>query len=198
MPPLLRVERRDTDQPMDAGFRSQVTECIVPVHTERDRFYSRLFTFLIIERLRLETVLLGPSKIHSHQHFRPVLRFRTAGSGMDIHDRVELIIFAGEKNLGLDLIDKRFVLVQTRRELIADIFAFLGKFDERFQIFQLSGYFFAEIESFLEAGAFAQDLAGALLVGIKVGLSDLFLNFIELVLLGLDVKETSALPRFVF
>jgi hypothetical protein len=117
---------------------------------------------------------------------------------MDIHDRVELIIFAGEKNLGLDLIDKRFVLVQTRRELIADIFAFLGKFDERFQIFQLSGYFFAEIESFLEAGAFAQDLAGALLVGIKVGLSDLFLNFIELVLLGLDVKETSALPRFVF
>ena len=55
-----------------------------------------------------------------------------------------------------------------------------------------------EVEGFLDAGAFAQNFAGALLVGIKVGLSDLFLNFIELVLLGLDVKETSALPRCVF
>jgi len=62
----------------------------------------------------------------------------------------------------------------------------------------LSGYFFAEVESFLKAGAFAQDLAGALLVGIEVGLSDLLLNFIELALLRLDVKETSALPRREF
>jgi hypothetical protein len=116
---------------------------------------------------------------------------------MDIHDRVQLIIFAREKNLGLDLVDKGFVLIQTRRELIADIFAFPGKFDESFQIFQLSGYFFAEVESVLQAGAFAQDLAGALLVGIKIGLSDLFLNFIELPLPGVDVKETSALPRCV-
>jgi hypothetical protein len=37
-----------------------------------------------------------------------------------------------------------------------------------------------------------------LLVGIKAGLSDLFLDFIELALLGLDVKETSALPRCAF
>jgi hypothetical protein len=37
-----------------------------------------------------------------------------------------------------------------------------------------------------------------LLVGIEVGLSDLFLDLIELPLLGIDVKETSALPRCVF
>jgi len=117
---------------------------------------------------------------------------------MDIHDRVQLIVFARQKNLRFNLVDENFMLIQTRRELVPDIFPFPGQFNESLQVFQLAGYFFAEIESFLKAGAFAQDLAGALLVGIKVGLSDLFLNFIELALFGLDVKETSALPRCVF
>jgi hypothetical protein len=45
---------------------------------------------------------------------------------MNVHDRVQLIVFAREKDLGLYLIDKTFVLIQAGGELISDIFAFPG------------------------------------------------------------------------
>ena len=159
---------------------------------------SRLFTVLIIERLRLETVLLRPSEIHPHQHLRPVLRFGAAGAGMNIHDRVQPIVLAREKNLRLDAIDECFVLIQARYKLIADRLALTRKFHKSLQVFELAGYLAAEIERFLQTGALAQDLAGTFLVGIEVGFGDLLLEFIELSLLAVDVKETSALPHCEF
>jgi hypothetical protein len=41
-----------------------------------------------------------------------------------------------------------------------------------------------------------KDFAGAILIGPEVGLSDLLLQFIELLLFGAGVKETSGRPRF--
>jgi len=48
-----------------------------------------------------------------------------------------------------------------------------------------------------EARALLQDFAGAILIGPEVGFGNLFLQLIELTLLALRVKETSARPRFV-
>ena len=90
------------------------------------------------------------------------------------------------------------MLIQIRYELIADRFALTREFHESFKIFELAGYLAAEIDGFLQTRALAQDLAGAFLVGIEVGFGDLLLEFSQLPLLALDVKETSALPRCVF
>jgi hypothetical protein len=53
-----------------------------------------------------------------------------------------------------------------------------------------------DFESFFEAGSLLKDLAGAILIGPEVRLSDLLLQFIELQLPGAGVKETSGRPRF--
>jgi hypothetical protein len=59
-------------------------------------------------------------------------------------------------------------------------------------------YLTIECETFLEASALLQDFAGAILIGPEVRFRDLFLQFIELVLLAEGVKETSARPRYGF
>jgi hypothetical protein len=48
-----------------------------------------------------------------------------------------------------------------------------------------------------EAGALLQEFTGAILIGPEVGFGNLLLQFIELPLLGVRVKETSGRPRFV-
>jgi hypothetical protein len=56
----------------------------------------------------------------------------------------------------------------------------------------------AEVERFLQPGALSQYFAGTFLVGIKAGFSNLLLEFSELLLFRINVKETSALPRCAF
>jgi hypothetical protein len=53
------------------------------------------------------------------------------------------------------------------------------------------------VQTLFEAGALLQDFAGAILVGPEVGFGNLLLQLVELTLLGLRVKETSARPRFL-
>jgi len=53
-----------------------------------------------------------------------------------------------------------------------------------------------EFERLLQAGTLAENFAGALLIGIETGVGNLSLQFVELTLPGINVKETSALPRY--
>jgi hypothetical protein len=114
---------------------------------------------------------------------------------MDIHDGVELVVFARQEDFGLDAVDECFQFLQLRCELVAYGFAFAGEFHQRFTVFELCGYLAAEIERLLKAGTLTEDLAGAFLVGIEVGFGNLLLYLIQLTLLCIQVKETSALPR---
>ena len=44
-----------------------------------------------------------PTQIHAQKHGCPVLRFRATGAGLDGHDGVEVIVFAGEQRLRFEL-----------------------------------------------------------------------------------------------
>jgi len=57
-------------------------------------------------------------------------------------------------------------------------------------------YLAIAFESLFEAGSLLKDFAGTFLIGPEVRLSDLLLQFIELLLFGAGVKETSGRPRF--
>ena len=95
VPAFVRIERRNPDQAMDAGFRRKIAIGVLADHVKRNRLDSGFFTVLIIEHLRLEAILLGPSQIHPHEHLSPVLCLGSAGAGMDIDDSVELVVFTG-------------------------------------------------------------------------------------------------------
>jgi hypothetical protein len=58
-------------------------------------------------------------------------------------------------------------------------------------------YLTIDFQTLFKAGALLQEFAGAILVGPEVGFGNLFLQLVELPLLGLGVKETSGRPRFV-
>ena len=130
MPPLVRIKRRDAHQAMDASLGGEVSIGILADHIERDRFDSGFFTLLVIEHFGLEAILLGPSQIHAHEHFGPVLRLGAAGSGMDVHDRVQRIVFAGQQDLGLDAIDELLSFLLMRSEVIDHRLPFPSKVDK--------------------------------------------------------------------
>ena len=90
---------------MDANLAGQQTERILAIHGKGRRLKARFLTGLIIVQNGFETAPLCPAKIHPKQHVRPVLRFGAAGSGMDSHDGIAQIIFAGEQAFGFQAID---------------------------------------------------------------------------------------------
>ena len=104
--PLVRIERRNAHQTVHAGLGRKIAVGVLADDVERHRFDSGFFTVLIIEHLRLEAVLLGPSQIHAHEHLGPVLRLGAAGAGMNIDDRVQSIVFAGQQDLRFDAVDE--------------------------------------------------------------------------------------------
>ena len=47
---------------------------------------------------------LGPTEIHAHQHFRPVLRFRAPGAGVNSHDCIQRIGLLRKHGAGFELL----------------------------------------------------------------------------------------------
>jgi hypothetical protein len=114
---------------------------------------------------------------------------------VNIDNGIELIVLAGEEYLDLDTVYESFELFQIRREFVADGFPLAGELHEGLKIIELAGYLVAEFERICQAGTLPENLAGAFLVRVEAGLGDLLLKFVVLTLFGLNVKETSALPR---
>ena len=47
--------------------------------------------------VRAEALVLRPAQVHAQKHLSPVLRFGAARAGLDGHDRVQAVAFAGEQ-----------------------------------------------------------------------------------------------------
>ena len=55
---------------------------------------------------KLEAAALGPAQVHPLHHLGPVLRVGPAGAGVDLADRVALVVLAGEQALQLELVER--------------------------------------------------------------------------------------------
>ena len=78
---------------------------------------------------------LRPAQIHAQQHFRPVLRFHAARAGLDGHDGVEAVVFAGEqrdrfqfRDVFIGGVDLALGVAQERIAL-RDVVLFLGQME---------------------------------------------------------------------
>ena len=110
MPPRRGIERRDPDQPVDAGFGRQQPVRVLACHRHRRALEPRFFAGLVVDDLALEAAALGPAHVHAQQHLGPVLRLGAAGAGMDGDDGVLAIVLAAEHLLhfaGLDFLVER-------------------------------------------------------------------------------------------
>lgn len=112
------IERRNAHKAMHAGFPLQQTKSVFAFDAQGDRFQTGFFAGSGIDDRGTEIFAFRPAKVHTHEHFRPVLRFRAARTGLDGHDGTERVVFAGEERLRLELAD---VLVN-RIKFSADVF----------------------------------------------------------------------------
>ena len=102
---LLRVERADPDQAMDAALGGQQPISVRPVEHERRRLDARLFAVMDLVDLHAEALLLGPPRVHAEQHVRPVLRLGAAGARLEGRDRVVIVVGTREEGGELDRLE---------------------------------------------------------------------------------------------
>ena len=70
---------------------------VLPCHKEGHRFDADFFALLNVHRLRFEPAAFDPPLVHPKQHVGPIARFSAARAGMNRHECVRAIVFAGQK-----------------------------------------------------------------------------------------------------
>ena len=99
------VERRDADEPVDAGLGRHQAVGVVAGDGDRGALDAGLVARLVVDDLALEAAALGPAQVHAQQHLRPVLRLGAAGARVDGDDGVLLVVLAAEHLPGLGRVD---------------------------------------------------------------------------------------------
>ncbi len=88
----LRVERRDAHEAVHPRLGAKESERVVAADLEHGALDPCLLALGQIEDLDLESASLGPSRVHAHEHLRPVLRLRPTGAGADLDLRVSEVV----------------------------------------------------------------------------------------------------------
>jgi len=84
--------------------------------------------------LSLEAILFRPPQVHAHQHLSPVLSLSASRAWVNVDDRIQAIVFAGEQNRGFGVVEEFLVFVQLKTEVVENGFAFARKFQEGLRV----------------------------------------------------------------
>jgi hypothetical protein len=136
--------------------------------------------------------VLAPAQVHAQQHLGPVLRFRAAGAGLDVDERVRGIHLAGEHALEFELLDFRRKTVDVVCDCRNRAFVVLA---ER-EVEQIAG--FAErigqradaADDAIEACALLAEFLRALGIVPDGRAFELARDFLEALGLRIEVKDT--------
>ena len=82
----IRIIGRNAHQAVHAAFGFQLAIGVVALDLEGAGLDAGLFAVMLVEHFDLEFALVGPARVHAHQHRGPVLAFGAAGAGIDLHD----------------------------------------------------------------------------------------------------------------
>ena len=82
---------------MHAALGAQVAVAVAAVDADGDGLEARRLALELVEDLRAEAVALSPAQVHAQQHLGPVGGFGAACPSRDGHDRVALVVRAGEE-----------------------------------------------------------------------------------------------------
>ncbi len=88
----LSIERRYTHQTVHTVLALQIAiSVLAALDGHGHALDTSLITFLHIGDGYLVAMSLSPAHIHTHQHLRPILTFRTTGTGIDLEHAKNLI-----------------------------------------------------------------------------------------------------------
>ena len=86
MPLVLVIERRKSDQPMDARLSLEVAVYIWPIDLKIDTLDAGLIAVHPVKDSRPMAARLAPPPEHCDQHLRPILGINAARSGLERYD----------------------------------------------------------------------------------------------------------------
>ncbi|MNR19002.1 hypothetical protein D3C85_1357650 [compost metagenome] len=97
------IEWALTYQAVNAGFGTQPAVSVITNNLDGDGFETRHFTFRLFDDFGFEAARFCPTQIHTRQHARPVLRFCTARTGLDVEIAVGAVVLAREHTAEFEL-----------------------------------------------------------------------------------------------
>ena len=164
--PVLRVERADADQPMDAALGPQPAIRPPALDLDGHALEPRLLALLLVDDLGLEAVVVGPAQVHAQEHLGPVGRLGAAGAGADRQDRRALVVLAGEQEGGPlsreILLERGGIPFELRLEL--GVGALVEQLEGRLEVVGAGQQAMPHLDLGPEAVGLAEDLLGAALV----------------------------------
>src|SRR6266404_7341763 len=129
MPPLRLIKGRNSHQPVHANLARQISERILANHRKCRGLDSSFFAGLVVVHLRLESLPLRPSQIHSQQHLGPVLRLGSPSPRMNRHDRIQAVVLSRKQRLGFHPVDEFAQRVHVALQIRRNILAFAGQIE---------------------------------------------------------------------
>ena len=196
MPSLLRVERADPNQPVDAALGAEVAVGGPAVDGDGDALDARFLALGLVEDLGGEAMALGPAEVHPEQHLRPIGGLRTAGTGADRHEGVAVVVFAAEQQvspshgiLGLEVARLAGNVVED-----ALVGLFLGEVEELERGLCPRLEVAPEGQLLSQTLGLAQDSLGGALIVPESGHTYLGVETREAALLGGEVKDAPRSP----
>src|SRR5205085_2184764 len=97
------IERRNPYQTMNTGFASEQPISVFAGEFNGRRLDAGFFSGHFVEHRSADGFSFSPTQVHAHEHRSPVLRLRAARAGLDGHDGVEMIFFAGKQRFGFQI-----------------------------------------------------------------------------------------------
>src|SRR6185503_21042279 len=94
LPPVLRVERADADEAVDAALGTQPAVRPAALDRDRDALEASLLALLLVEDLGREAMALGPAQVHPQEHLGPVGRLGATRARADREQGRALVVLA--------------------------------------------------------------------------------------------------------
>ena len=97
---------------MNSRLRPEIPVGIFSYHFHGNRLDPRFIPIKIIQNLHGKSMSLRPSRIHPVQHPRPVVCLCSSGSGIQAQNDIHAVIFTGEQQRGIHVIQLRRKLLE--------------------------------------------------------------------------------------
>ena len=189
--PLLRVERADADEAMDAALGAQPAVGAPAIDLDGHALEAGLLALLLVDDLGREAMALGPAQVHAQEHLGPVGGLGAAGAGADGQDGRAVVVLAGEQERGPLAAEVGLEGGGVAVELGLQVgVGRLGEqLDGRLEVGGTGQQVVPGVELGAQAVGLAKDLLGAALVVPEAGLLGQRLELADALLLRPEVKD---------
>jgi len=162
------------------------------VELDRGAFDAGAFPVLEVEFGNRPTLFFSVHAVHAEEHFGPVLTFRTAGAGVDLHDGGQFVFGLVERTFELCFFDLAQRLFVGFAGLFFGGLAGLPEVEEYGKVLDGGLYRFVEFDPILVELDVFENFGRSFIVVPETGAKRQLFFFVDLILTVVDVKETSS------